>query len=529
MRNAITLAGLLVFLFFSFIITSCNNGGGDTQAPVTISPQIPVDVDSLLQEQLKKEGDIYSLNQRFNEFSWQAFIAIFWPRDAAGNPKPNFTDEGRPTWLGWKEAYQVYRKDGGKPRPWDSARTGGGLMLTDLMLKDADARLVLSTSTPTHGVRSKNFADETDQAFAGKLFDQNGNIVVYEALMNQAEFNYVVTNQLYNINGQIEFSKNNSAANFPAGNYKQNQVGAIEIKLAWKILGPNDHKERYYINHGYILDTSTNKYVKKELGMIGFHISQKTPTGKQWVWSTFEQIDNLTENVIMKDGKRTIIHPTLTDPACETCPVNVDVTNGGTSYTYNTSPHGSFWTISGDHTDQYYANSAVMKTQSKRMVDIPVRVQELNRRMQAFFRSQNSVWQYYQLIDTQYPLDQNAAPDPNDSSNYKLAGSVTNKPGGKPNISFLTNISMETFFQLGNQNASNLMEGNPTSNITIFGTESCMGCHSSAGIYDSVSNGQFLTSGQLSGDFSWLLSLRAQWDTSKPIPAKANSVVKKTH
>ena len=41
----------------------------------------------------------------------------------------------------------------------------------------------------------------------------------------------------------------------------------------------------------------------------------------------------------------------------------------------------------------------------------------------------------------------------------------------------------------------------------IFATESCMGCHSSAGLYTSLSGSQ---SGQLTGDFSWLFTQKAQ-------------------
>lgn len=520
MKNSILSLLLGLFICPALLLTSCNKGPGPvTEAPVKFSPQIPVDVDPALQEKLKKEGDIYSLNQRFNEYSWQALVAIFWPRDKDGKPMPDFTDAGKATWLGWKEAFQVYRKDGDTPTAWGSKRTGAGLQLSAEMLNDEDTRLVLSSVTPTHAVRSRNFADEVDQAFAGKLFDQNGNLVYYEVLMNESEFNYVVNNTLYNINGQIAFSEKNPAANFPAGDYKKDSVGAVEIKFAWKILEANDHKERYFRNQGYIFDSAQQKYVKKDLGMIGFHISQKTPTGKQWVWSTFEQIDNLTENVVEKDGKRVLIHPSLTDPACEICPVNIDVTNGGTTYTYNENKHSSFWTISGDPTDKYFANGKVMKTQAKRMVDIPQRVQDINRLMQAYFRSKNSVWQYYQLIDTQYPLDQNAPPASHTDSGYHLPQSVNNKPGGNPNLALLTNITMETFFQKGNQSASNLMEGGPQSDITIFGTESCMGCHSSAGIYNGGSNGNFTQGGQLTGDFSWLLTQRANWYSKQISPA----------
>lgn len=524
--NRLALSALLLSLVY---LSACGpkENGSDQHAgaaPVKFTPDIPVDVDPAVQEALKKEGDIYKLNEKFNEFSWQAFVAIFWPRDKDGKPLPKFTDPGTSTWLGWKEAFQVYRKDGSAPNPWGSPRTGKGLGPIDTsFVGDAEARIMLSEATPTRFHKTKNIADEEDQAFAGKLFDQNGNVVVYEVLMNREEFEYLVQNKLYNINGQIEFSKNGAIANFPAGDYAKNQLGAVEIKFAWKILEPTDHKERYYQSKGYILDSKTNKWVKKDLGMIGFHISQKTPTGSQWVWSTFEQIDNLDQNVMVdKDGKKTLIHPSLTNPECEICPVNVDVSNGGATYKFNSGPNGDFWTVSGDKTE-YFANGPVMKTQAKRMVDIPVRVQQINRMMQAYFKSQNSVWQYYQLIDTQYPLDQKAPPAPHEQTDYNVPASVVNKPGGNPNLALLTNISMETFFQKGNQQAGNLIEGSVTSPIAIFGTESCMGCHSSAGIYNSISNGTFNTAGQLSGDFSWLLSQKAHWDATVPrplIPAK---------
>ncbi|WP_298310775.1 hypothetical protein [uncultured Aquimarina sp.] len=480
-------------------------------APIKFSADIPVDVNPVIQKKLKDKKNIFKLNEKFNEYSWQAFIAIMWPRDKKGKPAEKFTDKGEPTWLGWKEAFQVYRKDGKTPAPWGSPRTASGLNLSESAINDTNSRIVLSSATPT---TPKNFdiADEVNQAFAGKLFDQNGNVVVYEVLMNKEEFDYIVTNKLYNKNGQTKFSES-GIANFPKGDYKTNKLGAIEIKFAWKILTDKDHKERYYREEGYIIG-SDSTLVKKDLGMIGFHISQKTPTGKQWVWSTFEHIDNLDQNVIEKDEKTTVISPSLTDPNCEICPVNLDVTKGGTTYAHNKGAHGDFWTIYSSNTDMYYAKSDTMKTQAKRMVDIPVRVKRVNEKMQTYFKQQKSVWQYYQLIDTQYPLDQNALPGNHTEAGYKVPESVVNKPGGNPNLALLTNITMETFFQTGNQSAANLMEANPVSDITIFGTESCMGCHSSAGIYE-YKNGKAISGDQLSGDFSWLLG-KAQWEKGKP-------------
>ena len=71
---------------------------------------------------------------------------------------------------------------------------------------------------------------------------------------------------------------------------------------------------------------------------------------------------------------------------------------------------------------------------------------------------------------------------------------------------------METFFQKGNQPATHLIETMPKSDITIYGSESCMGCHSSAPIYNGIDEkGNYTTKDQLSGDFSWLLQ-RAEWN-----------------
>lgn len=505
---------VILVICMILIILSCQKNSDPNyiamDAPVEFSAKIPVDINPVLRKELIASGDFFALNEMYNMYSWQALIAINWPLDTNGNALNNFTDKGTASWLKWKEAFQVYREDGKTPAPWGSPRADTGLGIKTNLLLDTDARIVLSSNTPTHPT-SRNIADETDQAFAGKLYDQNGNVVVYEVLMNKEEFDYVVENKLYNINGQIAFSKTNTEANFPKGNYETNELGATEIKLAWKILEDSDYKERYFRDEGYIINETTHKPEKKDLGLIGFHISQKTPTGKQWVWSTFEHIDNLDQNIIDVNGKRTLIHPTLTNPDCEICPVNIDLNNN--TYTYQKTEHGNYRKIAKDSL-KYYADTSLMKTQSKRMVDIPVRVDRVNKLMQAYFKAQGSVWQYYQLIDTQYPVDQNIKPATSTKTEYYIPNSVVNKPGGKPNLAFLTNISMETFFQQGNQTAG-LME-NSTSDFTIFGTESCIGCHSSAPLIISYvpENNTIVKGSQLSGDFSWLLQ-KASWDKSQ--------------
>jgi hypothetical protein len=87
---------------------------------------------------------------------------------------------------------------------------------------------------------------------------------------------------------------------------------------------------------------------------------------------------------------------------------------------------------------------------------------------------------------------------------------------------------METYFQQGAQPACQQEEGQavcpagqwltanqsktpiPPDTTSIFASESCMGCHSSAGLYITPTK----KSGQLMGDFSWLFTQKAHLQQS---------------
>jgi hypothetical protein len=158
------------------------------------------------------------------------------------------------------------------------------------------------------------------------------------------------------------------------------------------------------------------------------------------------------------------------------------------------------------------------KTQAARAIPIPDDKRDLNVDAEAALAKVGSPLQYYKLIDTQWPTDPAAAPTP---WNAGLPSAITNKPGGNPTPVYLTNITMETYFQKGVQPACQQEElpnlkcppvpnpppGTPVVDTTpVFATESCMGCHSSAGVYTSKTT----QSGQLTADFSWLFSQKAQ-------------------
>jgi hypothetical protein len=256
------------------------------------------------------------------------------------------------------------------------------------------------------------------------------------------------------------------------------------------------------------------------------HIGHKSASSPQWVWSTFEQVDNVDVDPVAHPN----LNPSFFDPNCWICAVNQEPAPDANGI-YPPTP-----------------------TQVWRAIAIPPDKRALNAQAQAALRKIGSVWQYYQLIDTQWPTSPTTPPA---AWNGGLPDAVANKPGGDPTPVFLTNITMETYFQGANLyspppahpvqtnpvnqiacNGAEVTGGGPCPasgpavppvwnsplnnsknpvkpgiNTLIFATESCMGCHSSAGIYTAYDpkTGKNTQSGQLCGDFSWLLSQKASY------------------
>lgn len=498
MRNAklLVTAGLALAVGTLLGCGQLSSSAGESVAgssfPTQLSPALPGDVNPNLLREFKDKGDKAAMQRLFDTFSWQSFIAVNWPADAQGNPDPN-KKPGAPgpvVWEFYKEAYDVFKENGEAPSPWGTPR------------RLPPACEALGAGKANHLLRRtfKQINDEFIQAFTAPLTDQNGNWARYEVLMNKSEFDFINANQLYNINGQAAFSQkhgldkidyakqSHSPPAFPIGVFS-GDAGAVELKAAWRVMTPNDDANRYFVIDSYVYtepDGVNQASCKLEkVGLVGFHISHKTQSSAQWVWSTFEHVDNLS----VRDGGKfngKPIKPSFYNPDCETCPVNV-------------APPGP----------PFKADEPHLPVQAKRMIPIPQDTAQLNREVQALLKG--TVWQYYELIGTQFPTSPETPPTP--GGQCTAPDSVTNKPGGKPNYAFLTNITMETFFQTGNQPAANLEEGGVYDNTQIFGTESCMGCHSSAPIAlavkkDNCGNDVAVWGSQLSGDFSWLLNQR---------------------
>jgi hypothetical protein len=491
-----------------------------------VTPQMPGDVDIALKEKLEQDKQFAKVQREFDLDAWQMFVALAWPTNNQGQPAPSLADTafGPPHWTLWNNSSAIFQADGAPPAACAPGRARA-LALTRDLSKPVSRGLAAFSAKATTGVDTRktrflgvisavgelNAARLSDiqQAFTGPLIDQNGEFVYYEIAIDPNEVGYICDNKLYNINGQVAFSQAGGKVDMPFGTPNQDWSGSFELKFAWKVLKPGkDDPSRFFTSPAVIFDQGPDgKPVERNVtvGLVGLHIGHKSQTSPQWIWATFEQVDNLAVD--------NVAHPTLSpsffDASCPICAVDLQ-------------PQ----TVNGVYPR--------VPTQVWRSIPIPPDKAALNSEAAAAFAKIGAVWQYYQLIDTQWPTSPKTAPSP---WNGPLPDAVANKPGGDPTPVFLTNVTMETYFQGGNEAACNAEElpnnvscpanppnwtsplnnkppaPAPVGSTQIFASESCMGCHSSAGVYTSYDpkTQQGTTSGQLTGDFSWLLTQKAQY------------------
>ncbi|MCI0530037.1 MAG: hypothetical protein L0Y56_21555, partial [Nitrospira sp.] len=462
-----------------------------------LNSQIPHDVDKSFKAGLSLT-DPYQLAeaQRLHDiFSWQSFLAINWPVDDNGKPKAAISDPtGVPQWATWINSHDVFKPDGSAPE-WRQEK-----QLERFLTSYQKGNFITDPNLSAH--IDVNQPDDVDQAFSSPLWDQNGNIVHYEIIMNHIAFDYIDKNQLYNRDGQIEYYQANKdhrfVVSFPWGNSeKADSVGTIMLKLAWKLIDEErgDIPDRYYIQNATMLTPDPANpgqvlTVTGKVGLVGMHIVHRTFSSGEWIWSTFEHVDNLQVNnleLMEFQGKQQPLKPSFYDPTCETCPVNIP-----------------------PETDE----NGLRRTQVVRAIPIAEATAALNQQMQQLLREAGSVWQYYELIGTQWSTQPDSPPD-----TVRLRA-IRNESGGHPSPVYLTNSVMETYFQKGNQPLKDLTGHNQEDMTLVFGTASCMGCHSNAPITagEESSNGKRtpVPGNRRSAEFSWSLWTKANWDSTKP-------------
>ena len=375
-----------------------------------ISCRVQADVEGGL-----KQDNRNTIQRAADIFSWQAFLALNLPAGKdRGEPNPNvpINKPGPRVWQTWKEAFEIYSPDGAPPSPWNEEEPiPAACDKGDDDHRPSHLRRTLKVSDVVDGTLQALPADGT---LAATLKDQQGRLLRYEIRLNQPLFEYISNSQLYNGEQQAKAKE----VKFP--------FGSQLIKAAWRQVDKAE-EPFFHVTNACVCDGvddhgEPDNCRTMTMGLAGLHIMTKTRSAPQWIWSTFEQVDNVA-------AIHSEVSP-LYNPACppEQCPQNTQTRN-------------------------------FMPTQVQRVDQIPSRdpdcsrpeeavnnVAKLNQEVQDALRGYDSVFQNYELVGTQWPA---------------LRADATPSMGTEFDVTpaLLANTTMETFGQ---------------------DTSSCMGCHAMA-------------------------------------------------
>ncbi len=453
-RSAIA-AAFLLFVALNLSLTGAGrkstakslSAAADTAIQPVLSGNVPTEV-------YIPHPDPQPVNNRpaFDRFSWQTFIALCWPADPAhrGVPlNPNdaktflgMNDSTAVVWSSYKDQWDLFGQGANTPSPWNVWTDPNNICKTGQIVNH-----VFGTAKSAMGM----LPGEGNESLSVPLVDQHKNYALFEMRYNKVQYNFVVNNGLYlNKNLLTYMKQHGDTLAMPISNSATQ--GAIMVKAAWKVLTAADDPGRYYILDGLVFDPVSNTCHQQRMGLVGLHIAQKVDQFSEWVWSSFEQVDNVP-----------------------------GAPNAKAPYSFN---NGTQHPGTGQHG---YADkprsSALIADQQKR---VPVQVNRLNAIPvtpagagtvdinKLYQAAVGKTWlRYYQLVITQWPA--NAGQFKQSVNN----GIYPQDCGAAFPANNCVNTTLETYFQ-------------SPGDAVGAGGNACMSCH-----YRSIT------------DFSWSLQLRA--------------------
>lgn len=359
----------------------------------------------------------------FDDYSWRAFVAMVWPAASGQRGTPDTSQTvggpGPRVFETYKALWEVFHNDGTAPssasfNDYDLGKFNA--CQTNVGFGD----LVLASFSKFSDLGQAGFG-----SLVGPLAAQNGMYARYLTLYNQAEFSQIFQNQWY-----LRTKLPVAPVPPPPIPVLQFSNGSIDIKSAWIDLTGFSaaQRQRYYTRTALVLDPNTGGCSSLTVGLVGLHIVQKTPSRPQWIWSTFEQVDNVPPAQPGSTGKFAFNDGTG---------AGMPLTNPLVLSPLAPQPVSPVFNVTRATQAPIHPNTVTTNGKYQKLLA-------------------GTVWQNYQLVMTQWPIGNGSQPVP-----ASQPGDFTHTFPGNNFSSAFANVTLETFDQ------------------TNF-RSSCMNCHNSA-------------------------------------------------
>jgi hypothetical protein len=360
----------------------------------------------------------------FANFAWRAFIALNWPgfvspaqRGEADRAK-TLGDAGPRVWETWKSRHEVFQQDEAGyariPATWNSAG--------DRNPCDRPGARPTKTLSSFTGFDEFNQAGASLDKPANPLVAQNRTYVRYEVRFNEQEFNSIIDRKWY-------VRDNLPTAQAPGAF----QIGSIEVKAAWRILTERDTpaiRQRYYVVNNVAVSSVGNNSPAAacsfaDIALVGLHIVVKTKYRPQWIWMSFEHVDNVPPVGVGKarepDAKDALVPYAFNDAIKRPARVDPQISAPMLEPISMRNP----------------PQSDPEPIQVVRRRPIEAGIMAMNRAYWALPEIGNTVWANYMLVMAQWPTSAKPASPKNPGHPFPASDVKTN----------LANTTMETFQQ----------------------------------------------------------------------------------
>lgn len=356
----------------------------------------------------------------YDDYSWAMFVALNRPAGRAGGTKIGEEPRALRVWEAFQDPIEIFQeKDAERNFPQALRRPAGRKVIYM-----GAARKTLLMERQLEGLNLQAGSN-------WPLIDQLGNYAIYEIRLNPRMAGYITGNSLTTPDGIVKYSDQQGDLDFPDG--------SVVVKAAWRIFPRSWVTEnrkildRYYWTTANIAVSASQDPLKQgftieqaPIGLVGLHIVQKTPSQPQWIWTTFEQVDNYE----MVDGNPASSptynngHATVDDVVNNRQPPQPDIAPAG-GYLWNRPENMT--------TAEYTPLAPYMPPQIQRTsneIPLPAAIN------QAWQAALPAPWKHYRLMVTQW--------------------TEGGKPGGRPlprnadGVSIARNTALESYL-LGDQ------------------------------------------------------------------------------
>jgi hypothetical protein len=434
----------------------------------------------------EKEG-LENLQRGFDFYSWRTFIALNSPADGTSieQAKPD-TPTVWERMDSFKQLLDVMLPPDQVAASWPTDRPG--MEAERKRLLPPACRAVIDAHKEMSGRMVVKMIEESfNEPFkTGPLIDQDGRYAIFDILMNGRMFDYIKNNHLNTKAGQIENSS--LMVDFPVGlnstpKTPNSDIGAFMLKVSWRILSDKEIRDQnFHMVKALVLTPADpeapQKCLPETLGLVGFHAVHKTASRLQWIWTSFEHVQNVPDSDEVKHLKPSDTF-NFYDVNCSTCTVNATPPTP-----WNPDPALKL----------KFRRDDSFKSQIVRETPLTPAAKNMNAIFQGMLAK--SVWKNYKLISTQWPSNfpctqAHLKGTPNPNPDFTKPGTdFTKQPDMtcSPAPTFMANSTLETYSQ----------------GDTPLASSSCIACHGNAVSYQRGASN--LPPGKLNqSDFTFIL------------------------